>query len=376
MKVLIIGGTRYLGPRLVKRLLDCGHEPVLFNRGKTNAPMAVRVPIRRILGDRNTGEELLQAVNREQFDAVVDTLVYDAKDAARAVQVFSGRVGKYVMISSVACYGRLKQVPADEGHPFVDPGNPFPGSANVYAVGKRDAEAELWQAWRQDGFPVIVIRPSVSYGYGRLFGIWGYSSRHVDRIRKGKEVIVPDSGEGLVQPVHIDDEAAIIERCLVVDKSAGEAFNCAGPAAVPLWQYFRAHGEVLAKMVRLVEIPALLLEGFDPVRCVRASQNLIYNHAYDVAKLERLLGFKHAFDLEDGLKDTIRFQDRWNLIDTSDDTDPEDTLIRAFRSNPQADLRKLGETVRLESAYTPPAGSPLSSWAPESYAVDRAPEVS
>ena len=367
MKVLIIGGTRYLGPRLVKRLLECGHEPVLFNRGITKAPSAVSEAVRTIRGDRNQGDELLRAVEGEAFDAVVDTQAFYGPDAERAVQVLSGKVGKYLVISSVACYGRLHYVPADEGHPYTGSANAFPGGANDYATGKRDVELVLLEAQRDQGFPVIVIRPSVSYGYGRLTAIWGYSSRHVSRIRAGKPVIVPDSGEGLIQPVYIDDEADIIERALTRDGAIGEAFNCAGPVAVPLWQYFRAHGDVLGKPVDLVQVPADLLEGFDPVLCARASQNLIYNHAYDVSKLRRLLDFEHKWSLEAGLRETIEFQDRWALTEPTLDVDPDDHLIEAFRTRKEADLRALGEMVRNEAGYSPPERSPLIAWAPDGY---------
>lgn len=370
MKVLLIGGRRYLGPRLVKRLLASGHEPVLFNRGRTRAPLPVDRPVREVRGDRNRPGDLAGVVEGEAFDAVVDTQAFGADDAHLAVAALHGRVGRYLVISSVACYGRLLRVPADETHPYTDAARAFPGTGDVYASGKRDVEKVLFAAQQERGFPVVVIRPSVSYGFGRLFSIWGYSNRHVARIRAGKAVIVPDTGEGLIQPVYIDDEAEIIDRALVADGAVGEAFNCAGPVAVPLWQYVRAHGHVLGRPVRLEAIPAAVLAGFDPVRCVRASENLVFNHAYDVAKLERVLGFTHRWDLETGLADTIAFQDKWQLGEPTGAADPDDLLIDAWRSRPDADLAALGERVRREAGYDPGAGPPLTTWAPDHYRPD------
>ena len=367
MKVLIIGGTRYLGPRLVKGLVECGHEPVLFNRGRTNAPMAVEEPVRSIIGDRNEGDSLRDAVAAERYDAVVDTQAFSGPDARRAVDILEGKIGRYLAISSVACYGRLFYAPADENHPYMGESNTFPGNGGVYASGKRDVERVLFKAHQEKGFPVVVIRPSVSYGYGRLFGIWGYSTRHVSRIKAGKEIIVPDSGEGLIQPVFIDDEAAIIEKALRADNAVGEAFNCAGPQAVPLWQYFRAHEAAVGRTVRCVQIPALVLEGFDPVLCVRASQNLIFNHAYDVGKLEERLGFTHAYSLEDGLKETVAFQEKWGLLEPTGEQDPDDRIIDAWRGRPDADLRALGERIRKDAGYVLPEASPLIKWAPDHF---------
>ncbi len=369
MKILIIGGTRYLGPRLVAHLIARGHEPILFNRGITKAPAAVKSQVRTIHGDRNEGCELLRAVKNEAFDAVVDTQAFCGADAERIVDVLSDRVGKCLVISSAACYGRLTFVPADETHPYINEKRSFPGQANAYACGKRDVERVLLTAHQEKGFPVVIIRPSVSYGYGRLFSIWAYSSRHVARIREGKEIIVPDTGESLIQPVFIDDEAEIIERALTSEGAVGEAFNCAGAVAVPLWQYFSAYGEAMGIPVKFVQIPASFLEGFDPVLCVRASQNLIFNHAYDVSKLRRVLGFIHRYSLVEGLKKTIEFQDRWNLIEPTQDGDPDDLLIEAFRSRFESKLRAFGENVRKEKGYTPPESSPLIKWAPDHYKI-------
>jgi len=368
MKILILGGRRYLGPRLVKRLIDCGHEPVLFHRGRTNAPLPVEGPIREVIGDRNQQGVLEELVAQERFDAVVDTLAFDAAGAERAITVFDGRIDKYLVISSVACYGRLLHVPANENHPYVDDTRAFPMPSNEYSVGKRDVEQVMLAAYQRKGFPVIIIRPSVSYGYGRLFSIWGYSSRHVSRIRAGKQVIVPDTGEGLIQPVFIDDEAAIVERALVTDAAVGQAFNCAGPVAVPLWEYFSAHGTALGRPVQCVEIPSLYLEGFDPMLCVRASQNLVFNHAYDVSKLERVLRFQQFTSLEDGLRHTIAFQDQWGLIEPSAD-DPDDWIIDGYNAYKVIKPRQQGEQLRRDRDYQLSEKSPLVTWAPDQYSA-------
>jgi nucleoside-diphosphate-sugar epimerase len=370
MKVLILGGRRYLGPRLVQRLIECNHEPVLFNRGRTNAPLPTAVPVREFHGDRRSEADLVSLLKRESFDAVVDTLAFDASDAELAIRVFAHYVTRYVVISSVACYGRLRCVPADENHPYVDDQTAFPLAANNYAAGKRDMEQVFLAAHRNGNFPVVVIRPSVCYGYGRLLSVWGYSNRHVSRIRAGKPVIVPDSGEALIQPLFIDDEADIIERALVADEAIGEAFNCAGPVAMPLWQYFQSYSASLGMKVNVAEVPAAFLQGFDPVLCARAAQNLIFNHAYDVSKLGRLLRFEHQFSLEDGLRHTIEFQDRWGLVEPTGD-DPDDWLINAQCCKNVTFLEERGMALRIEKGYRPLEQSALVNWAPDHFRPSR-----
>ncbi|MCC6679915.1 MAG: NAD-dependent epimerase/dehydratase family protein [Phycisphaeraceae bacterium] len=369
MKVLILGGRRYLGPRLVKTLLEHGHEPLLFNRGLTRAPLPVQSPIREIHGDRNNRADLESLVKQERFDAVVDCLAFSREHAELAVSVFSGHIGRYLVISSVACYGRLRHVPADEHHPYIDQTNTFPGDGGSYGEGKRDIELAFLHAYQQAKFPVIIIRPSVSYGYARLFNVWGYSNRHVSRIRLGKPVIVPDTGESLIQPVHIDDEAEIVTRALETDAAIGQAINCAGPVPVPLWQYFMAHGTAMNCKAEFKEIPAAFLFGFDPVLAARSYYNLIYNHAYDVGKLTSLLGFKHKYSLEAGLEHTIDFMDRHGLTESTHENDPDDWIINAYERCHSNVMQRLGNQLRQEKGYRPPETSPLLTWLPTTMGI-------
>lgn len=371
MKVLIIGGRRYLGPRLVQRLLDCGHEPVLFNRGRTKAPLPTLRPIREIQGDCRDESSLRHGVQAGRFDAVIDTQAFNGDDAERAIRALEGKIAKYLVISSVACYGRLRAIPADESHPYISDETGFPGEGNSYATGKRDVEQVCLKAHADRNFPAIIIRPSVAYGYARLVSIWGYCTRHVSRIRAGKPIIVPDNGESLIQPIHIDDEAAIIEKALTNEAAIGQAFNCAGPRAVPLWQYFKTHAEVLGKPIACIEIPAVLIHGFDPVRGARSSENLVFNHAYDVSKLQRVLNFKHSYELNEGLKHTIAFLDRWGLMEPTGEIDPEDHLIDSWRREAGSMLNTIGEQLRLKTRHQVPDKTSLINWAPDHYVPEQ-----
>lgn len=364
MKVLIIGGRRFLGPRLVKCLCDRGHEPVLLNRGRTKAPLPTKHVVREIHADCRDVAAVSTVLRNEWFDAVVDTQCFDSTDAERASELYAGRVGKYLLISSVACYGRLLRCPADERHPYMSEQNKFPGEGDKYAAGKRDAEQILLRAATKGKFPLVIIRPSVGYGYARLLSIWGYCTRHVARIRAGKPVVVPDTGESLIQPIHVDDEADIIERALTNDAAIGEAFNCAGPEPVPLWGYFLAHGQAMGLPVQFVELPGALLHGFDPVRGARSTENLVFNHAYDVTKLQRVLGFTHKYSLVEGLRQTIGFIDRLGLADSTCEDDLEDLLIKGYQNAGQFSVSALGEEIRRRAGYVPPTSSPLVSWAP------------
>ena len=129
---------------------------------------------------------------------------------------------------------------------------------------------------------------------------------------------------------------------------------------------FPAHGEAIGKPVTFVEVPASLIYGFDPVRGARASENLIFNHAYDIGKLHRMLGFKHHYSLVAGLSQTISFLDRWNLIEPTRNgrRGPDNRIVH--QSGRAEDGGSRSGTAD-ESRYTPPKNVPLVNWAPDQF---------
>lgn len=362
MRVLILGGSRYLGPRAAKALADRGHEVAVFNRGQTRGPMPCEVT--ELSGDRKSVADLAKAGDAFRPDAVMDSLAFDASDAHIALEAFQGKVARYVVISSVSVYGRLRWVPAGENHPYYTEDRPWPGATGEYAAGKAAMEKVFLAAHGKSGFPVTFIRPSAIYGYARLFNVWGYSTRHVARIRAGKPVIVPDTGEGLIQPAYIDDVADAIARALATDSACGEGFNCAGPCPMTLYDMFKAHGRALGKPVEIVEIPAWILYAIDPTRCVRAATNMVYHHAYDITKAQTVLGWVSR-DFESGLSTTIRFLDDNGLIERLEEDDWEDRVIRLYRTKGMQAIEKVCREINAEARITGPDHSTLPAWAPQ-----------
>ncbi len=363
MKVLILGGSRYLGPRLACALTEAGHEVGVFNRGRIRAP--VPVPVTEIRGDRASAADLRNALGSFRPDVVVDNIAFSKADADVALEVFAGVVQRYVAVSSVAVYGRPTTVPAAEDHPLFDGRPPVPGAAGAYAEGKVQMESAFLAAHRASALPVAIIRPSVIYGYGRLLSAWNYNTRHVTRIEASKPVIVPDRGEALIQPVYVDDVALAIARAVESDGAPGEAFNVCGPSPMPLHEYFAAHGRVLGKPVEMVEIPSAFLHAADPVTFARAFTNLAFNHACDVSKLRRVLRVEPR-PLEEGLRATIGFLREHDLLEPTRDDDPDDRLIAAFRSLDETFMKEVGERLRRSARIEPARETVLPPWCPSS----------
>ena len=99
MKVLVIGGTSFIGLHVVDQMLQAGHEVTIFNRGRTNPDFELQPGVERLTGDRERAEEL-QVLKGREWDAVVDTCGFDPRVVKLSTDVLAGSVGHYTFISS------------------------------------------------------------------------------------------------------------------------------------------------------------------------------------------------------------------------------------------------------------------------------------
>jgi Nucleoside-diphosphate-sugar epimerases len=186
MRVLVMGGTRFIGVYLTKLLVAQGHEVVLFNRGNKPAPVA---GIRQIVGDRTDPLQLKTSLSGESFDAVFDNNGRELSDTQPLVELFKGRIQHFVYVSSAGVYLKSDQMPHVEGD-AVDP--------NSRHKGKFETEAYL----SESGVPFTSIRPVYIYGpqnYNDLEA-WFF-----DRIVRDRPVPIPGNGMALTQFGHCHD---------------------------------------------------------------------------------------------------------------------------------------------------------------------------
>jgi 2'-hydroxyisoflavone reductase len=227
MRILILGGTGFIGPHQVRYALSRGHQVTTFNRGKTH-PGELPKEVEQLIGDRNTN---LDALKDRQWDAVIDnptTLPSWVRDAA---QILKNNVERYVFISSISVYGELKTGP-DENAPTEKYEGADPYNETIEAVkasgyktygplkALSEKEAEKW-------FPrkTLVIRPGLIVGprdETDRFTYWPV------RINRGGEVLAPGSRDDPVQFIDARDLAEWTIR-MAENRETG-IFNATGPA--------------------------------------------------------------------------------------------------------------------------------------------------
>jgi len=259
MKILIIGGTRFFGYFIAKRLVDDGHQVTLFNRGRTPDDFGDRV--RRIKGDRNDFSNFLEKLARQEFDVVVDMIAFKAEDSQTAVEAFAGNVGHFIHISTGSVYIVTKDFPCPlREEDFDRPLYPPPEEDDEwwnYGYHKRKCEEVLREAFEKHGFPATMLRLPIVIGE-RDNTLRAYS--YFIRILDGKPIILPDSGLNVFTHIYQDDIVRTVAMNLMNESSFGQAYNLAQAEILTLRAFILKAAEALNKKVELVDIPSVVLE--------------------------------------------------------------------------------------------------------------------
>lgn len=218
MKILIIGGTRFVGRHLVESALSRGHQVTLFNRGKSNPGLFPE--LETLIGDR---ERDLEKLGGRVWDAVVDTCGYYPRVVGLSAQALRGCVNQYVFISTVAVYADLERVGIDEDYPL--------GTTEDETVEQITGETYgplkvLCEQAVQQAFPAgaLIIRPGLIVGPHDPTDRFTYWTL---RVARGGKVLAPVGPDELTQFIHARDLADFTLTC-IEEKTTG-VFNAVGP---------------------------------------------------------------------------------------------------------------------------------------------------
>ena len=328
MRILVIGGTLFIGKLLVKRLVSADHEVTVMHR-RAEHPFGKKV--RNAVADRNDAATVRAALAGQKFDAVYD-IAYDWERGTTGHQVeacaraIPGNLTRYVFMSSVAAYGDGLNHAEDE---------PLASEAheNTYVRNKASSERALFRMFHETKFPVVTMRPPFVYGpdnpfYREAF-FW-------DRLQAGRPIIIPGDGNRLMQFVYVND---LVEACFhALDKNTapGRAFNVADDKALTQVDVVLAFAKAVGKEAVLVRVPRALI--------ARAGGNafaepLYFGEYYDLPPITMAIGrVKRVFNMSltpfaDGLKETYKAYLRHGGS-RKPDFRLDDELIRQVREMP------------------------------------------
>lgn len=220
MKLLVIGGSQFLGRHLVEQAVARGDQVTVFNRGKTAAEVPASVEQRR--GDRK-GD--LTALAEGQWDAVIDTCGYLPRDVVRMAACLQGRVGRYVFVSSISVYASFEQ-PNDETSAVgrIDDGDTDVIDGRTYGPLKALCEEAVVAAFAER---VLLIRPGLIVGPHDPTQRFTYWPARVARAADGEAVLAPGAADDAVQVIDVRDLAVFMLHA--IDRGCSGVFNLTGP---------------------------------------------------------------------------------------------------------------------------------------------------
>jgi len=319
MRVLILGGTGLISTSITRQLVARGDQVTLFNRGQRES----RVPdgVETITGDRKDYAAFEERMARTDWDGVIDMIGFVPADAESAIRAFRGRTTRFVFCSTVCVYnGRMTTTPATDDEPL--------DAISDYGKNKAICENLCMAAHREDGFPAVVIRPSHTYGEGgAIIHSLGWTSTFLDRVRKGKKVIVHGDGKTLWASCHIDDVARAFVGALDNPAAVGQSYHVTGDNAQTWDEYVEGVAEAIGGKADIVHIPTDLLAALSPKRANFTQIEFQYNRVFDNAKAKRDLGFAYTIPWVEGVRRTVAWLDSRGKIDNSDDDPFDDRVI-------------------------------------------------
>ncbi|SER20838.1 SDR family oxidoreductase [Arthrobacter sp. OV608] len=227
--ILFIGGTGVISAAAAQRAAALGHRLTILNRGRSTRP--VPEGVETLSADVRDASAVREALAGREFDAVADFITYTPDQAKASLDLFAGRTGQYVFISSASAYQKPPtRLPIRESTPLK---NPF----WQYSRDKIACEELLFQAYREQDFPLTVIRPSHTYDRTKIAMVGGWTDIH--RMRAGLPVMVHGDGTSLWTLTHSKDFAKAFVGLLGRPQAVGESYTITSDEYLPWNQIYQ-----------------------------------------------------------------------------------------------------------------------------------------
>lgn len=340
MRILLIGGTGLISTAITRLLVERGADDVtLYNRGKTEIRLPYEVKV--ITGDRTDFATFEQQMNDAgAFDCVIDMCCYLADEAESVVHAFSGQIGQYIFTSTVDVYTK----PAAY-YPITEHAERKPSPTFAYAFHKAECEEVIHAAHNNSDFLVTILRPAYTYGESRgILHSLGGRTTYIDRIRKGKPIIVHNDGQSFWSACHIDDVARAFVSAVGNHQAYGQAYHVAGEEHLTWNEYHQQVAKALgAPPPTLVHIPAALLARAVPKLGAWAELNFQYNNIFDNSAAYNDLHFQYTIPWKQGVQRTVAWLDARGKVENSDNEPAYDRIIAAWEQHGEGMVEALAD---------------------------------
>lgn len=327
MRVLVMGGNRYIGLSLVRELAGRGLEVTVANSHEVELPAGVK----RIHVDRRVEGALHDALapHARDFDAVFDNTAYEVADVEPLVEIFDGRVQHYVFTSSVAVYRRSFVQPVRETFRVHESVGDQP--LRAYAVGKVRSERYLHERFEKTGFPYTSVR--VAHTVGPRSPLASRDPAFFARLEAGRPILIPGDGFPFIHLIHVDDVAAMLAAILGNSRAVGQVYNGAGAEYASILGTVHVMARAAGVEPNIVNVPLEYLRRTSRT-VVHWNEGTAGGTVFSIEKARRDLDWEPRFGLQEAYADSYEWFANGGRETYEFDFSADDTILADLASEP------------------------------------------
>ncbi len=317
MKVLFIGGTGKISIAASRLAISRGIDLYLLNRSSSGH---VIPDAKLIQGDIRNPASVAEALKNHSFDVVVDWVGFTPKHIETDIELFRGKVGQYLFISSASVYQR------PVSHYLITESTPLANPFWEYSREKIACEERLMLEYRTNGFPITIVRPSLTYGDTLVPAVtnsWNHPFTMIDAIRKGKKLVVPGDGTSLWTITHNTDFAKGIVGLLGHVQAIGHAFHITTDEVLTWDQIYLTIAKAAGGEAKIIHIPSDFIAAFSPESRGTLLGDKSVSVVFDNSKIKRFVpdfvatttfaqGIQKSIDWLDAHPEAQSIDETWN----------------------------------------------------------------
>ena len=303
MKALFIGGTGLISSAVSRLAVESGIDLFLLNRGQKGEffPLGAK----QIVADYRDQKAVQEVLRGKSFDVVADWIAFTPEQVAADIALFSDSTGQFFFISSASAY----QKPST--HYIISESTPLANPFWQYSRDKIAGEELLMHEYREKGFPVTIIRPTLTYGVTQIpaaVGSWDHPWTLVDRMRKGKQIIVPGDGTSLWTMTHNSDLAKGFVGLMGNIHAIGHSFNITSDEVLTWNQIYELIGVAAGAQPDIVHIASDFLAAFNPDQVGNLTGDKAQSAIFDNSKIKSFVpGYSATVPFAAGVRESVRW---------------------------------------------------------------------
>jgi len=319
MKVLFIGGTGLISSACSELALQRDMDLYILNRD-VSRKYPILTDAKHLTGDVRADEAgVADLIAHHHFDVVVDWIAFTPADIERDLRLFSGKTDQFIFISSASAYQKPPQ------HYIITEETPLENPFWQYSRDKIVCEQRLMDAYQKDGFPVTIVRPSLTYGPSQLplcTNSWQQPYTIIDRMKRGQTIVIPGDGTSLWVFTWNADFAVGFLGLFGREDALGEAFHITSDEVLTWNQAYEEVGKALDVELNVVHIASELIARYDQHAIGSLIGDKVNSAVFDNSKIKR---FVPEFDCKVPWEEGIRRTIAWFEDDPSHQTIDEES---------------------------------------------------